>query len=55
MVVAAVRTDLPLQVKNIGSGAGSRRMNRDVRGTFGDGSATVTANSFSGSVIVTKR
>ena len=51
----SVRTDLPLQVKNIGSGAGSRRMNRDVRGTFGDGSATVTANSFSGNVIVTKR
>jgi len=51
----SVRTDIPLQVKNLGADAGSRRANRNLRGTFGDGSATVTANSFSGSVIVTKR
>lgn len=51
----SVRTDIPVQVKNLGAGAGSRRANRDVRGTFGDGSATVTATSFSGDVIVTKR
>jgi len=51
----SVRTDLPLQVSNLGGGGSSRRVNRDVRGTFGDGSATVTATSFSGSVIVTKR
>jgi len=51
----SVRTDIPLQVKNLGGDAGSRRANRNLRGTFGDGSATVTANSFSGSVIVTKR
>jgi DUF4097 and DUF4098 domain-containing protein YvlB len=51
----SVRTDLPLKSNNVGAGAGSRRANRTVRGTFGDGSATVTANSFSGDVIVTKR
>jgi DUF4097 and DUF4098 domain-containing protein YvlB len=51
----SVRTDIPLKSDNAGAGAGSRRANRTVRGTFGDGSATVTANSFSGDVIVTKR
>lgn len=48
-----VRTDLPLQVQSFGSER--RRANRNVRGTFGDGSAMVTATSFSGDVIVTKR
>lgn len=51
----SVRTDIPLKSNNVGAGAGSRRSTRNVRGTFGDGSATVTANSFSGDVIVTKR
>lgn len=48
----SVRSDLPLKVENVGTG---RRANRNMRGTFGDGSATITATSFSGSVIVTKR
>lgn len=48
----SVRSDLPLKLENLGTG---RRANRNVRGTFGDGSATITAKSFSGSVIVTKR
>ena len=49
----SVKSDLPLKVEN--TGAGSRRPNRYMRGTFGDGSATITASSFSGSVLVTKR
>ncbi len=48
----SVRSDLPLKVDNVGTG---RRATRNMRGTFGDGSATITASSFSGSVIVTKR
>lgn len=47
-----VTSNLPLKVENAGTG---RRSNRNVRGTFGDGSATITVSSFSGSVIVTKR
>jgi len=50
-----VRSDLTLQGRNLASGAGSRRANKNVRGTFGDGSATVTAETFSGDVIVTRR
>lgn len=49
----SVRTDLPMKLSN--TGTGTRRPNRNVRGTFGDGSATVTATSFSGSVVITKR
>lgn len=48
-----VRTDLPLQGTTLG--AGGRRPARNLRGTFGDGSATVTATSFSGNVVVLKR
>ena len=47
-----VRTDLPVQLSGIGTG---RRPNRNVRGTFGDGSAAVSVTSFSGDVVVTKR
>ena len=38
-------------------GPGGRRTgnNRSLSGTFGDGSAVITATSFSGSVNVTKR
>lgn len=48
-----VRTDLPLQMSRFGSEG--RRPARNVRGTFGDGSAVVNATSFSGNVIITKR
>ncbi len=49
----SVKSDLPLKVESTGSG--TRRSNRNMRGTFGDGSATVSATSFSGSVVVVKR
>lgn len=48
----SVSSDLSLKVENLGTG---RRATRNLRGTFGDGSATITASSFSGSVVVTKR
>lgn len=48
-----VRADLPVKIESTG-GLG-RRANRSMIGTFGDGSATITATSFSGSVLVTKR
>jgi len=51
----SVRTDIPLKSNNVGASAGSRRATRNVRGTFGDGSATVNATTFSGDVIVMKR
>jgi DUF4097 and DUF4098 domain-containing protein YvlB len=51
----SVRTDLALKGNGVGAAAGSRRAARNVRGTFGDGSATVNATTFSGDVIVMKR
>lgn len=49
----SVNSALPLQ----GTGAVStqRRAARQLRGTFGDGSATITAKSFSGNVVIVKR
>ncbi|MDA1307737.1 MAG: DUF4097 family beta strand repeat-containing protein, partial [Acidobacteria bacterium] len=49
----SVRSDLPLQTSGVSSSG--RRANRALSGTFGDGSATVSATSFSGSVVITKR
>lgn len=49
----SVRSDLPLQMSGVV--ASGRRANRTLTGTFGDGSATVSATSFSGSVVITKR
>jgi len=49
----SVRSDLPLQMSGVVESG--RRANRTLSGTFGDGSATVSANSFSGSVVITKR
>ncbi len=49
----SVRSDLPLQTAGVSSSG--RRANRALSGTFGDGSATVSATSFSGSVVITKR
>lgn len=49
----SVTTELELRVT--GLAAGGRRPARQLRGTFGDGSATVYAKSFSGSVVVVRR
>jgi len=49
-----IKTDLPLTMTgDVQEGQGGRR--RNVRGTFGDGSAQIDASSFSGSVVITKR
>ncbi len=46
------RTDIPLQVTRIGE---SRRASRQLRGTFGDGAAVVSATSFSGDIVIVRR
>ena len=53
----SVRSDMALQGSRTESRTGTRRAanNRSLSGTFGDGSAVITATSFSGSVIVTKK
>lgn len=48
----AINTELPLQVTGLSN---QRRPARNMRGTFGDGSASVTARSFSGNVVIVKR
>ena len=48
----AVNTELPLPGTGVSN---QRRPARDLRGTFGDGSASVTARSFSGNVVIVKR
>jgi DUF4097 and DUF4098 domain-containing protein YvlB len=51
-----VRSDYPLTMQgNLGSGYGPRRLNRGVRGSFGDGGATLSLRSFSGNIVVVKR
>jgi Putative adhesin len=47
----SVRTDLPLTLR----GSQSAGRQRNLRGTFGDGSALVELTSFSGSVVIGKR
>ena len=53
----SVRSDLALQTRtDTRTGTGRRPgSTRNLSGTFGDGSAVITATSFSGSVIVTKK
>ena len=55
----SVRSDLALQGSRTETrtGPGGRRAssNRNLSGTFGDGSAVISATSFSGSVIVTRK
>lgn len=53
----SVRSDLALQGRTETRPGSGRRpgTNRNLSGTFGDGSAVITATSFSGSVIVTKK
>jgi hypothetical protein len=53
-----VRSDLPLQGGRTESRTGTARRprdNRNLSGTFGDGSAQINATSFSGAVVVTKK
>lgn len=49
----SVASEFPLKVTSLG--ATGRRPARNLSGTFGDGSATVTATSFSGSVTLVRR
>jgi DUF4097 and DUF4098 domain-containing protein YvlB len=54
----SVRSDLTLQGSRTEARTGTGRRtgnNRNLSGTFGDGSAVITATTFSGSVIVTKK
>lgn len=48
----SIRSDLPI---TIGGGAGAAVTGKTIRGTYGDGSATVDVTTFSGSVIIRKR
>ncbi|MEO7272961.1 MAG: DUF4097 family beta strand repeat-containing protein [Vicinamibacterales bacterium] len=48
----SIRSDLPLTG---GSADGRGRRQREVRGVYGDGSAVLDLNTFSGSVVISKR
>jgi DUF4097 and DUF4098 domain-containing protein YvlB len=53
-----VRSDFPLTLRASGgeeSERRGRRMNRSIRGSYGDASAIVTLQSFSGDIVITKR
>jgi DUF4097 and DUF4098 domain-containing protein YvlB len=53
-----VRSDFPLTLRAGGDEASERRgrrMNRSIRGSYGDASAIVTLQSFSGDIVITKR
>jgi hypothetical protein len=51
-----VRSDFPLTLRAgmESSGSRGRRLNRSIRGSYGDASAIVTLKSFSGNIVVTK-
>jgi hypothetical protein len=49
----SVRSDVPLT--NQGSDTSGRRGQRALRGTYGDGSATLDLTTFSGSIVITKQ
>lgn len=55
----SVRSDLPMTLTSGSDRDSPRRRsilnNRTMRGTFGDGSATVTLRTFSGNIVITKR
>ena len=55
----SIRSDLPLTIggdADRGRGRGWRGVNgRSIQATFGDGSATVTLRSFSGSIVIVRR
>jgi hypothetical protein len=48
----SVRADVELKLVTTGSG---RRGQRAIRGTYGDGSAVLDLQTFSGSIVVTRR
>ena len=48
------RSDVPLTMRS-GGDTRSRQLNRELKGTYGDGSALVTVHTFNGDVIVTKK
>ncbi len=51
-----VRSDFPLTLRTGSSESGrGRRLNRSIRGTYGDASAIVSLKSFSGDIVITKR
>ena len=53
-----VRSDFPLTLRSGVEGNGERRgrrLNRSIRGSFGDASAIVNLTSFSGDIVITKR
>jgi DUF4097 and DUF4098 domain-containing protein YvlB len=56
----SIRSDLPLTIGGDSSSAGSSRrrdsgMNHSMRATYGDGSATISVRTFSGSIVIGKR
>ncbi len=52
-----IRSDLPITIGGPGRAVGGRRFGpgRDIRGTFGDGSATLAIRTFSGDIVIIKR
>ena len=51
-----VRSDYPLTLQgNLSSGLAPRRLNRGIRGSFGEGGATLSLRSFSGNIVIVKR
>jgi len=51
-----VRSDYPLTLQgNVATGFAPRRLNRGIRGSFGDGGATLSLQSFSGDIVIVKR
>jgi DUF4097 and DUF4098 domain-containing protein YvlB len=51
-----VRSDYPLVIQgDFGNGLSQRRQNRAIRGTFGNGGAMLTLQSFSGDIVIVKQ
>jgi DUF4097 and DUF4098 domain-containing protein YvlB len=55
----SIRTDLPITIggdTNRGDSSRRRGINQhEIRGVYGDGSATLTLRTFSGSIVIEKR
>ncbi len=50
----SVRSDLPVVLDGFDSGSTGRRRNRNVVGTYGDGSALLEISTFSGDIVITR-
>lgn len=51
-----VRSDLPVTLRSNGGGRGARRTsNRTIQGTFGDASAILAIQTFSGTIVISRR